>query len=96
MQRCAKTNEVLFATILSHCQPAEPLALWEHFKDDLCQDLLHEARRQTDTRNFKITVEQDGLRHIQKLLHRCGVSLKKFHLPEPPAVDADAEYQVAS
>ncbi len=23
----------------------------------------------------------------------CGVSLKKFHLPEPPAVDADAKYQ---
>ncbi len=30
---------------------------------------------------------------IQKLLQGCGVSLKKFHLPEPPAVDADAEYQ---
>ncbi len=90
-----KRMSFLFATILSHCQPAEPFALWEHFKDNLCEDFLHEVRRLTHNRNFKMTVEQhhDGLRHIQKLLQGCGVSLKKFHLQEPPAVDADAKYQ---
>ncbi len=43
-----------------------------------------------------MTVEQhhDGLRHIAKLLQSCGVSLTKFQLPEPPAIDADAKYQV--
>jgi len=85
----------VFATILSHCQPAEPLALWEHFEDDLCHDFLRKARRLAANPLLQMTVEQhhEGLRHIEQLLRSCGVSLKKCQLPEPPVLDVDAQYQ---
>ncbi len=88
MQRYAKTNEV------SVCNNSLTLSARRTFGTvGALQRRL--ARRLTHNRNFKMTVEQhhDGLRHIQKLLQGCGVSLKIFHLPEPPAVDADAKYQ---
>ncbi len=90
-----KRMRFLFATILSHCEPAEPLTLWMKFKRDLCHDFLREARRQTRNPQFEMTDEQlhAGLRHIETLLQSCGMSLQKCHLPEPPEVTEDAKYQ---
>ncbi|EJU00285.1 hypothetical protein DACRYDRAFT_28468, partial [Dacryopinax primogenitus] len=37
-----KQLQLLFVTMLQHCHPAAPGELWTHFKDHLCDDLLHQ------------------------------------------------------
>ncbi|KIJ11386.1 hypothetical protein PAXINDRAFT_84601, partial [Paxillus involutus ATCC 200175] len=41
----------LFVTILHDCAPSEPQVLWEHFKENICDDLkyaLHTSGRMQD------------------------------------------------
>jgi len=33
----------LFAIIIVFCQPSEPQSLWEQFRNDFCEDILHRA-----------------------------------------------------
>lgn len=35
----------LFGSLLVHCSPRDPLDLWTRHKHELCEDLLHTARR---------------------------------------------------
>jgi hypothetical protein len=42
----------LFANILVFNDVADPLALWQEFKEDLAEDVLHHARRRNPEQNY--------------------------------------------
>jgi hypothetical protein len=75
----------LFATILLHCNPSAPAALWDQFKVKICDDL--ERRLQREHPNDIITTEMTydyGLHLVDKILKASGKSLKDFPpMPEP-------------
>lgn len=68
----------LFAAIMAHGDPSQPLMLWQEFHQDLAEDLLHRG----------ISAEAaDGcvLRELDRALETMGgASLKTLHLPAPP------------
>ena len=74
----------LFVTLLLHCHPAQPLLLWEEFKDNLCDDLGHALNIRS---NFPLPVTADliydyGLYLISESLRESGKDLSDYNLPE--------------
>lgn len=47
----------LFAIILCTCFPSQPIHLWNTFKDDLCDDILHRMRVRTSDPHLQISDE---------------------------------------
>ena len=74
----------LFVLLLIHCVPANPLALWERYKLQICDDLprvlqtRHQLHAPTDDQ-----VVDFGLFLIRPLLQRSGLDLPNFQLPLP-------------
>uniref|UniRef100_UPI00358EA589 uncharacterized protein n=1 Tax=Myxine glutinosa TaxID=7769 RepID=UPI00358EA589 len=67
----------LFATLCIFCTPTDTSALWEKYKNDLCEDFVHSGH----------ILEQSifmALREIQSFLLRHGQTLEAFQLPVPP------------
>ena len=54
----------LFAIILTHCEPSDPLSLWTAHKDVLCEDY---ARRISQAQ-----AEQATLAVIDAVIRQCG------------------------
>lgn len=83
----------LFATMLLHCVPTDPLNLWERFRANICDDL--ERRLQRDYAIAHPTEEQVydfGLYLLQEILHQSGTSLEKFPpMPIPQMHWADVQ-----
>ena len=68
----------LFVTILKDCIPSEPRALWDQFKENICDDLGHVLRNrgmETLTHNQEYDY---GLYLIDKSLREVGKSLNDF------------------
>ncbi|KAF0745191.1 ATP-dependent DNA helicase [Aphis craccivora] len=42
----------LFAIIIVFCQPSEPQSLWEQFRNDFCEDILHTERTRLNDLQF--------------------------------------------
>lgn len=81
----------LFVTILTECRPANPSGLWETFKQDLCEDFLHQERLRLGRPNLPLSgpIEDRGLRIIDDLLHAKGFNLAAFHIREPAPEEHD-------
>ncbi|XP_050673638.1 uncharacterized protein LOC126971378 [Leptidea sinapis] len=47
----------LFAIIITTCFPSQPIQLWNKYKDDICKDILHRLRIQTNNPVIQITDE---------------------------------------
>ncbi|CAB3260103.1 unnamed protein product [Arctia plantaginis] len=47
----------LFAIIITTCFPSQPIQLWNKYKDDICEDILHRLRIQTNNPDIQITDE---------------------------------------
>ena len=63
----------LFAVILTHCMPSDPLALWTAFKDSMMEDY---------TRGFDaVQAEQSVLADIHVILQQSGKTLVDYQLP---------------
>ena len=68
----------LFVTILLFCCPQDPVELWNHFKDNICDDLQRRLQ-QSSTQNVEPGDEIDyGLYLIEQLLQRSNSSLSNF------------------
>ena len=74
----------LFVTILIHCSPGDPCALWEKFKDQLADDCGYALRNRFDVRD---PTQQDihdlALCYIRVNLQRQNTDLLDFALPLP-------------
>jgi hypothetical protein len=81
---------VLFASLLVFCDVADPLSLWNEFKDSLSEDSLHQRRVRLN--DHALAAEEDdhhdALRSLQESLNLHLKSLADFGLPSPPAAHA--------
>ena len=75
----------LFCVILTQCFPLHPLALWNQFKMQICDDLAHKIRTLFVISNPSETqIEDYGLYLLNQLLQEFGKSLLDFPpLPQP-------------
>lgn len=69
---------ILFATILTHCEPANPLHLWLKFKNDLCEDFLYERRQLFSKAILNSSDENKALLEIDNYLKQNSMSLSHF------------------
>jgi len=60
----ARQLRALFATILAYNEVTDPLQLWNDFKNDMCDDLLHAARDVNPARDFDDGIWGLGLSDI--------------------------------
>jgi hypothetical protein len=78
----------LFVTLLTHCHPASPVALWNEFKEHICDDLAHRIQREYRHPNpTQESVCDYGLFLIDQLLLHHNTSLSDF--PEMPTPQED-------
>ena len=81
----------LFATLLVFNDVANPEQLWNDFKNDMCEDLLHVVRATNPERDFDDEIWGRGLREIaQHLQSMGGRTLVEFSLPQNLAEAAGA------
>ena len=75
----------LFCIIIAHCQPADPKALWDKFKDELSQDHLTRLRTASNRQvDFGDPVWDCALRDLDAMLRRMvGHGLVYHRLPKP-------------
>jgi primosomal protein N' len=83
------TLRKLFATLLEHCNIAEPNSMWEQFQDNMCEDFLHQHRTATRNPLAEITpnIRNQALRSIQMELQLLGRDLHDYDLPQPTAIE---------
>ena len=85
----------LFATMLAYsCEISDPLRLWNLFKEDFCDDILHRARIRGGNMNMDYTeaIFNVGLIELEdKLLDLGGQFLQNYGLPVPNREIAEGE-----
>ena len=85
----ASSLRSLFAVILTWCEPSNPLDIYEHYKEHMAEDFLHQQctrlsdDNHDDIFNLAISDLQD------KVLSMGGRELSEYGLPQPQAVDND-------
>lgn len=70
----------LFAIILTTCEPAQPLNLWNQFKDSICDNLPFRLRT-LGISHTSADVHDYGLFLLDGILHETGHSVAEFGLP---------------
>lgn len=71
--------QTLFGTALVHGHVSDPIALWEQFANDICDDLPHGLRSLTDVPNNLIDPHLDyGLYLLDEVLAGMGKSLHDY------------------
>ena len=81
-----------FAVILTWCEPSNPLEIYEHQKETMAEDFLHQYR--TMLGNADLDYSDDifnlALNDLQdKVLSIGGRELPEYGLPQPQSVDTD-------
>jgi hypothetical protein len=66
----------LFATICIHCQPTDPLHLWEVHKEAMAEDFTHSDNVPAPMAEFR------ALQEIEAILLQNGMSTKDLGLPD--------------
>ena len=97
MQEASVSNSAaslrsLFAVILTWCEPSNPLDIYEHHKEAMAEDFLHQHRSRLA--NVDLEFNDDifnlALSDLQdKVLSMGGRELSEYGLPQPQAVDND-------
>ena len=97
MQEAAVSNSAaslrsLFAVILTWCEPSNPLDIYDHYKESMAEDFLHQQRTRLGNSDFSFTDDifnlvLNDLR--DKVLSMGGRELSEYGLPQPQAVDSD-------
>jgi hypothetical protein len=82
----------LLITILCDCTPAQPEALWERFKEYICDDLKHALRRRGILDPTDHQVYDYGLYLIERILKTRGKSLADYHPMPQPQEDWDRQF----
>lgn len=67
----ASKMRYLFCIILIHCEPSNPIALWDKFKPVMSEDILHCLRQQyaKDNPNLSIHVVNDNIKLNEKIFN---------------------------
>jgi hypothetical protein len=91
---CASPRQIraLFATILAFNSVANPLELWNTFRDAMAEDFLYDLRRQLQDpeRPYDDTIYGKALRALEQLLRGMGnYDLATFNLPHPGSIPDD-------
>ena len=87
----------LFCTILTCCEPISPIKLWEEFKDDIAQDILHQHRQivNNEEADFNDDIYNKCLVQIEdKLLCIGGRHLNSYGLPSTIRSEFENHYDV--
>ena len=82
----------LFAVILTWCEPNNPLEIYEHHREAMTEDFLHQhcARLGNMELDFNNDIFNLALKDLQdKVLSMGGRELSEYGLPQPQAVDND-------
>ena len=88
----ASSLRSLFAVILTWCEPSNPLDIYEHHKEHMAEDFLHQQRTRLSDNNlsFNDDIFNLALNDLQdKVLSMGGRELSEYGLPQPQAVDND-------
>ena len=82
-----KALRALFAMILYHCNPDQPEKLWDKYRGDLCQDVLHDQRIAARDPALPLSdaMANRGLLDIERHLQLQGKSLSDY--PSMPLAD---------
>jgi hypothetical protein len=74
----------LFVTLLLFCSPANPGALWNEFRQHICDDLQHQL---ITVLHYEHPTDEDiydyGLYLLDEILRQSGNSLHDFNIPVP-------------
>ena len=84
---------VLFSILLTSCQLADPLHLWETHKNSMTEDLLHRYRQATREFDAPFTpaLYNDALIRIEDIVHEIsGDNLTHFGLPTTNRTHSDS------
>ena len=90
----------IFVTLLVHSMPADPLALWEKYKDHLAEDYIHKLRKKYEEEKRDLSEIPDDIYNtvllkLRSLLEEHGKDLKDFGLPEAHGVLEDEKEPLA-
>ena len=82
----------LFVVILTWCEPSNPLDTYEHHKESMAEDFLHQQH--TRLGNMEVGFDEDffnlALNDLQDgVLSMGGRQLSDYGLPQPEAVDSN-------
>ena len=97
MQEAAVSNSAanlcsLFAVILTWCEPSNPLDIYQHHKESMAEDSLHQQRTQLGNNelSFNDDIFNLALNDLQdRMLSMGGRELSEYGLPHPQIVDND-------
>ena len=97
MQEASVSNSAsslrsLFAVILTWYEPSNPLDIYEHHKEHMAEDFLHQQRTRLSDNNlsFNDNIFNLALNDLQdKVLSMGGRELSEYGLPQLQAVDND-------
>ena len=95
----AATLRSLFAVILTWCEPSNPLAIYEHHKESMAEDFLHQqhTRLGSSDLGFNNDILNLALNDLQdKVLSMGGREMSEYGLPQPQTVDNDRFARVYS
>ena len=89
MQEAAVSNSAaslrsLFAVILTWCEPSNPLDIYDHHKESMAEDFLHQQRTQLDNNelSFNDDIFNLALNDLQdRVLSMGGRELSEYGLP---------------
>lgn len=76
----------LFAIIISTCFPSNPRELWDKYKDDMSEDILHRVRVHSENHHLDMNGEMhnQALVLIEDMCHlMCGSLLVRLGMPSP-------------
>ena len=84
----------IFVTLLVHAMPADPLALWQKYKEYLAEDHIHKLGKKYEEEKRELTeipenIYNTVLLKLKSLLEEHGKDLKDFGLPEAEGVLED-------
>ena len=97
MQEASVSNSAaslrsLFAVILTWCEPSNPLDIYEHHKEAMAEDFLHQhsSRLANVDLEFNDDIFNLARSDLQdKVVSMGGRELSEYGLPQPQAVDND-------
>ena len=97
MQEAAVSNSAaslrsLFAAILTWCKPSNPLDIYDHHKESIAEDFLHQQRTRLGNNDlsFNDDIFNLALNDLQdRVLSMGGRELSEYGLPQPQTVDND-------
>ena len=96
MQEAAVSNSAaslrsLFAVILTWCEPSNPLDIYDHHKESMAEDFLHQQRTRLGNNDALMTISLTWPSMIYriKVLSMGGRELSEYGLPQPQTVNND-------